>query len=67
MIPKSMASFLRSHLPEGTWESRLDRHAGQCFLELGSKDVDRLARLGIEVDNLGPRLVVCMWDEESSI
>ncbi|OGO20340.1 MAG: glutamate dehydrogenase [Chloroflexi bacterium RBG_16_48_8] len=28
-------------------------------------DIDRLSRLGIEVDSLGPRLVVCMWDEES--
>jgi len=36
-------------------------------MELGPLDVDRLARLGIEVDSLGPRLVVCMWDEESPL
>jgi glutamate dehydrogenase (NAD(P)+) len=28
-------------------------------------DVERLGRLGIQVDNLGPRLVVAMWDEAS--
>ena len=30
-------------------------------------DVDRLGRLGIEVDNLGPYLVICMWDEASPL
>ena len=37
------------------------------FLEFDATDVDRLARLGIEVDHLGPRLVVCMWDEASPL
>jgi glutamate dehydrogenase (NAD(P)+) len=36
-------------------------------LEFGPLDVDRLARLGIQVDSLGPRLVVCMWDEGSPL
>ena len=36
-------------------------------MEFGPLDVDRLARLGIHVDNLGPRLLVCMWDEVSPL
>jgi glutamate dehydrogenase (NAD(P)+) len=36
-------------------------------MEFGPLDVDRLRRLGIEVDHLGPWLVVCMWDEESPL
>jgi glutamate dehydrogenase/leucine dehydrogenase/CBS domain-containing protein len=36
-------------------------------MEFSPLDVDRLARLGIHVDSLGPRLVVCMWDEASPI
>ena len=34
-------------------------------MEFGPLDVDRLAKLGIHVDSLGPRLLVCMWDEAS--
>lgn len=67
MIPEQMYTFLRERLPESTWENRLVRQEGLCFMEFGPLDVDRLARLGIEVDNLGPRLVVCMWDETSPL
>lgn len=67
MIPKYMEAYLRDRLPEKTWESRLKCENGICFMEFNSTDVDRLARLGIEVDNLGPSLVVCMWDETTSI
>ncbi|MCA9931602.1 MAG: CBS domain-containing protein, partial [Anaerolineales bacterium] len=35
------------------------------YLEFSPLDVDRLKRLGIEVDKLGPHLVVCMWDEDA--
>lgn len=66
MIPKQMESYLRAQLPEQTWENRLIREEGHCFIEFGSLDVDRLTRLGIQVDTLGPRLVACMWDETSS-
>jgi len=65
MIPKSMDIFLRDRLPASTWENRLIHQDGMCFLEFTSTDVDRLARLGIEVDSLGPQLVVCMWSEDS--
>src|SRR5512146_875090 len=67
MIPKQMESFLKEHLPEATWENRLVRQGTMRFMEFGPMDVDRLARLGIEVDSLGPRLVVCMWDDGSSL
>lgn len=67
MIPKRMESYLRERLPEGTWESRLTRDGSKRFIELTSADVDRLSRLGIEVDNLGPHLVVCLWDEDSPL
>ncbi len=67
MIPKKMEDFLRDRLPEQTWENRLVREIGRCFMEFSSVDVDRLARLGIEIDSLGPHLVVCMWDEEFAL
>src|SRR3990170_2685731 len=67
MIPKHMDSFLQDRLPEQTIENRLVRENGRCFLEFGPLDVDRLARLGIQVDSLGPRLVVCMWDAASPL
>jgi glutamate dehydrogenase/leucine dehydrogenase/CBS domain-containing protein len=67
MIPKQMESFLRSRLPERTWETRLVREEGQCFLDFGPLDVDRLGRLGIDVDSLGPKLVSCMWNEQSDL
>lgn len=67
MIPKQMEAFLRAQLPERTWKNRLHCDQGKCFMEFGALDVDQLARLGIVVDNLGPRLVVCMWDDESPL
>src|SRR5512146_332499 len=67
MIPKRMESFLHERLPQATWENRLVRQGTMRFMEFGPMDVDRLARLGIEVDRLGPRLVVCMWDESSPL
>src|SRR6266446_6632699 len=65
MIPQRMLAYLRERLPESTWETRLVRQGSTSFMEFDATDVDRLARLGIEVDRLGPRLVVCMWDEAS--
>ena len=67
MIPKKMEGFLTDRLPEQTRESRLVNENGGCFMEFSSVDVDRLARLGIEIDSLGPHLVVCMWDEKSTL
>jgi glutamate dehydrogenase/leucine dehydrogenase/CBS domain-containing protein len=67
MIPKRMEAFLRKQLPERTWKNRLVCEDGRCYMEFSSVDVDRLARLGIESDNLGPRNVICMWDEEPSL
>ena len=67
MIPRKMESYLRERLPENTWQNRLVSDSSLRFMEFSSTDVDRLARLGIEVDKLGPRLVVCMWDEEPDL
>jgi len=67
MIPKKMEAFLRERLPVQTWENRLVQEDGRCYMEFTSVDVDRLARLGIEVDNLGPHSVVCMWDETAPL
>ena len=63
MIPKRMNAFLREHLPQQSIENRLIRDGDKRFLEFGILDVERLSRLGIQVDNLGPRLVVAMWDD----
>jgi glutamate dehydrogenase (NAD(P)+) len=62
-----MKQFLREALPERTWKNRLRREGPLAYMEFGPLDVDRLKRLGIEVDSLGPRLVVAMWDEESPL
>src|SRR5215470_8204532 len=67
MIPKRMLAYLREHLPESTRETRLVRRGSASFLEFDATALDRLARLGIAVDQLGPQLVVCMWDEASPL
>lgn len=67
MIPETMLAFLRERLPTQTLENRLIRENGRRYLEFGPLDVDRLARLGILVDSLGPHLVVCMWDEAAPL
>lgn len=67
MIPEPMDAFLRNALPERTWRNRLHRDGPLAFMEFGPLDVDRLQRLGIEVDRLGPYLVVCMWNTESPL
>jgi len=67
MIPKLMEKFLHQRLPERTWENRIVSYDGKCFLEFNTMDVERLARLDIEVDNLGPQVVACMWDEHSPL
>jgi glutamate dehydrogenase (NAD(P)+) len=67
MIPQRMESFLTEQLPERVFANRLIRDGGRRFLEFRALDVELLARLDVVVDNLGPRLVVCMWDEESDL
>ena len=63
MLPKRMNEFLRDLLPDEVWQTRRIEENGLCYLEFTSQDVELLHRLGIEVDNLGPRLVACMWNE----
>ena len=67
MIPERMSEFLHDVLPERTWRNRLQKDGPLAFMEFGPLDVDRLQRLGIQPDRLGPRLVVCMWDVESHL
>ena len=67
MIPKFMNEFLRDALPERTWHNRLNRDGSLAYMEFGPLDVDQLKRLGIGVDSLGPRLVACLWDEDSPL
>ncbi|NUQ38972.1 MAG: CBS domain-containing protein [Caldilineales bacterium] len=67
MIPQQMAAFLRAALPEHTWQNRLQQQAELRFMEFRSTDVERLARLGIEADRLGPRLVIGLWDEGTDL
>ncbi len=67
MIPKAMESYLKARIPEQTWKNRLVQEDGMCFLDFGPLDVDRLGRLGIEVDSLGPKVLSCMWDEAADI
>ena len=67
MIPKAMQLYLEERLPAQTLENRLIRDGDLRFIEFGPLDVERLSRLGIQVDSLGPRLVVAMWDEASPL
>ncbi len=67
MIPSRMNQFLNDTLPQDVRKNRLIKDGPLRFLEFGPLDVDRLQRLGIKVDRLGPRLVSCMWNEESPI
>jgi glutamate dehydrogenase (NAD(P)+) len=62
-----MEKYLRERLPERTWKNRLRQYGSLCYMEFTSVDVDRLTRLGIEADNLGPRLVACMWDADAPL
>ncbi len=65
MIPSRLHKFLHDTLPESVWKNRLIKDGALRFLEFGPLDIDRLQRLGIKADRLGPRLVSCMWNEES--
>ncbi|OQY52676.1 MAG: glutamate dehydrogenase [Desulfobacteraceae bacterium 4572_89] len=67
MIPSKMKQFLQDSLPKSSWNNRLIKSGPSRFLEFGPLDVDRLHRLGIRVDRLGPRLVVCMWNQDSPV
>ncbi len=67
MIPKQMEAFLREVLPAQTWRNRLRHDGPLAFMEFRINDVDRLNRLGIQPDKLGPHLVVCMWDEREDL
>jgi glutamate dehydrogenase (NAD(P)+) len=67
MIPASMEAHLRDHIPETAIKNRTGKQNGKCYLEFGYMDEHLLSRIGINCDRLGPRLVVCMWDETSSL
>lgn len=67
MIPKLMKELLTEALPKQTWEKRLIADGSKRYIEFSALDVEVLLSLGIKVDRLGPRLVSCMWDEESEI
>lgn len=67
MIPSRMNQFLGDALPDTVRKKRLIVDGPLRYIEFGPLDFDRLQRLGIKVDRLGPRLVSCMWNEESPL
>jgi glutamate dehydrogenase (NAD(P)+) len=67
MIPKKMEIFLKEKIPEAAFKPRLVKENGKCYLEFGYKDEHLLSELGIIRDKIGPKLVSCMWDENSSL
>lgn len=67
MIPSKMNQLLQDALSKKLIEKRVVKDGPLRFLEFGSTDVDSLQRLGITVDRLGPRLVSCMWIEDSPL
>ncbi len=67
MIPLKMKELMQHALPDSVWQNRLIKEGPFRFMEFSPLDVDRLQRLGIRVDRLGPRLVACMWDEDNPL
>jgi glutamate dehydrogenase/leucine dehydrogenase/CBS domain-containing protein len=67
MIPKTMKALIDSHIPETIQQQRTRRKEGRCHLALGYRDEHLLARMGINCDKLGPKLVALMWDEAAPI
>ncbi len=67
MIPKKMDEYLRDHIPGPVLQSRTRRREGRCHLVLGYRDEHLLAKMGIVCDKLGPKLVVCAWDESTAL
>ncbi len=67
MIPASMEAYLKDHLPETAILNRTRKENGRCYLEFTYMDEQLLSRMGINCDRIGPRLVVCMWDEGSGL
>jgi glutamate dehydrogenase/leucine dehydrogenase/CBS domain-containing protein len=67
MIPKKLDNFLKENLPETTLKTRLIKEDGRCYLEFSNLDVHLLSHLGIIIDKVGPKLVSCIWDEESPL
>ncbi|MBY8984113.1 MAG: CBS domain-containing protein [Candidatus Lokiarchaeota archaeon] len=67
MIPKKMENLIKERLPEATLKNRLKKDKGKCYLEFSNVDEHLLSRLRIVTDKLGPHLVACIWDEESSL
>ena len=67
MIPLKMKALLQQALPENVRQNRLIKDGPLRYMEFGPLDVDRLQRLGIRVDRLGPRLVACMWEDDSPV
>jgi glutamate dehydrogenase (NAD(P)+) len=63
MIPKTMEGTMREFIPEALVRQRTRRLEGQRHLVFGYRDEHLLAKLGINCDRLGPKLVAFMWDE----
>lgn len=67
MIPSRMKQLLSGTLSEDILNIKTIADGPLRFIEFGPTDIDSLHRLGITVDRLGPRLVSCMWNEESPL
>ena len=67
MMPKTMNTYLRDLVPEAVLRQRTRRREGRCHLVLGYRDEHLLAKMGINCDKLGPKLVACMWDEDAAL
>ena len=46
MIPKLMEAFLHTRLPQQTFENRLVKDDGKCFLEFGVMDEEDTSIVG---------------------
>ncbi|MFX1406657.1 MAG: CBS domain-containing protein [Promethearchaeota archaeon] len=62
-----MELFLKEKIPDAAFKTRLIKDNGKRYLEFGYKDEQLLSELGIIRDKVGPKLVSCMWDDDSNL
>lgn len=63
MIPARLRHLLDESLPARVWDRGLVEEGARRYVELRRDDEAALRALGIAADDLGPHLVVAMWDE----
>ncbi|OEU78564.1 MAG: hypothetical protein BA873_14810 [Desulfobulbaceae bacterium C00003063] len=68
MIPKLVSQEVNKIFGDDELEKRKIKQDNYCFVELEhERDKEHIQKLGIEVNELGPRKVICMWEDASPL